>query len=323
MSQSITSCVGIDVSKHSLDVAFNERGRVQSLPYTTAGLRQLLTLLEQRRPEFVCREATGDLERRVVEFLQQHGWNVAVVNPRQIRNFARTLNQLAKTDAIDARILAHFGRLHAPRITPPVPERLRKLPDLTARRRQVQHMHVQEQNRLGTAVDRDVRRLIQQALRLYERQLAQLDEQIATLIEEDEALQEKTRVLESVPGIGPATSAMLVAELPELGQINRQQIARLVGVAPTNRDSGTLRGKRTTGGGRRHVRTALFMPLVVAIRHNPTITAFYERLVAGGKAKLVALIAAMRKLLTILNVLVRDGVKWRPPTPRPLAATVS
>ena len=292
-------CVGIDVSQHKLDVAVSGQSTVHTLPYAKAGLRRVLSLVKQADAALVCLEATGGLERTLVDFLQAQGIDVAVVNPRQIRDFARAMGRLAKTDAIDARTIAQFGQMMQPRITPPVTPAARKLSALTARRRQVLHMLVQEQNRLRTVSDKEIRRLIRQAIRFYEKQRDALSEQLQQLIANDEQLQAKAALLRTVPGIGPAATAMLLAELPELGELNRQQIARLVGVAPTNRDSGTLRGHRTTGGGRSHVRTALFLPTLVATQHNPVIRAFYRRLVADGKPKMVALVAAMRKLLCI------------------------
>jgi len=303
-------CVGIDVSKHKLDVALSGQSTVHALPYAKAGLRRVLAL--QAEAALVCLEATGGLERTLVDFLQEHGIDVAVVNPRQIRDFARAMGRLAKTDAIDARTIAQFGQMMQPRITPPQTPTARKLAALTSRRRQIQHMLVQEQNRLGTVSDKDIRRMIGQAIRFYEKQRDALNGQLQQLIDEDETLQAKATLLRSAPGIGPVVTAMLLAELPELGQLNRQQIARLVGVAPTNRDSGTLRGHRTTGGGRSHVRTALFLPTLVATQHNPVIRAFYRRLVADGKPKMVALVAAMRKLLCILNTMLREQTEWHP-----------
>jgi len=305
-------CVGIDVSKHKLDVSVTGQATVHTLPYTKEGLRRVLSLVKQADASLVCLEATGGLERTLVDYLQEHGIDVAVVNPRQIRDFARAMGRLAKTDAIDARTIAQFGQMVQPRITPPQTPTARKLSALTARRRQVQHMLVQEQNRLGTVCDKDVRRMIRQAIRFYEKQRDALNEQLEQLIAADEPLQAKAALLRSVPGIGPAATAMLLAELPELGQLNRRQIARLVGVAPTNRDSGTFRGRRTTGGGRSPVRTALFLPTLVATQHNPVIRAFYRRLLADGKPKMVALIAAMRKLLCILNTMLRDQTEWHP-----------
>lgn len=311
MTQHNRCFAGIDVSQHQLDVALADQSFTKTFDYSTAGLQRLTEFLEEHAPQLVCLEATGGLERPLVEHLQARGFDVAVVNPRQIRDFARAANQLAKTDALDARLIAQFAERMQPRLTPPLDEFRRKLLDLTSRRRQVRHMLVQEQNRLGTTVDKDLRRMIRQALRLYEQQRRELDDRIAALIEQNAQLQSQARLLRSVPGIGPATVGVLLAELPELGQLNRQQIARLVGVAPTNRDSGTLRGKRTTGGGRVTLRNALFMPTIVATQHNPRIRAFYQQLLKRGKTKMVALIAAMRKLLVILNVMARTQQPWR------------
>jgi transposase len=312
MTQHTTLCVGIDVSKDKFDVAVAGQSAVTTFPYSPAGLKSLTAFLKQHAADLVCLEATGGLERRLVKHLHQLGVNVAVVNPRCIRNFAHAKDQFAKTDALDARNIARFAERMQPRVTPPLSECQQKLRDLSSRRRQVQHVLVQEQNRLGTAADNDVRRLIKQAIRLYKNQLAKLDEQIAQLIDEDEQLQAKAALLKSVPGIGPATVGALLTELPELGQLNRREIARLVGVAPTNRDSGKLRGRRTTGGGRGQLRRALFMPTLVATKYNLKIRAFYERLLTRGKMKMVALIAAMRKLLTILNVIIREQQPWQP-----------
>lgn len=311
MSQHTTCFAGIDVSKFKLDVAFSHHSTVTTFEYSTAGLNRLVKFLQQHEPHVVCLEATGGLERTLVDLLQKQGFAVAVVNPRQVRDFARAINQLAKTDSLDAHAIALFAERVQPRITPPVEEFRRKLLDLTTRRRQVRHMILQEQNRLGTTCDKILRRMIQQAVRLYERQGRDLDNRIASLIERNERFGTQAKLLLSVPGIGPATTCVLIAELPELGQLNRQQIARLVGLAPTNRDSGTLRGKRTTGGGRTTLRTALYMPTVVAIRHNPRIRAFYNRLRDAGKATMVALVAAMRKLLVILNTMTRNQQPWK------------
>jgi len=306
-----TICVGIDVSKFKLDIASSNAHAVQTIPYTPKGLQQLLHSLKHSPPALVCLEATGGLERTLLNFLQQHQLPVAVVNPRLVRDFAKAHNQLAKTDHIDARIIARFGLLMQPRQSPPLTPAQQKLRDLTARKRQVSKLLVQEKNRLAATRDDDIRQMIQQAIDLYQQQLQSLQKQQRQLIEADEHSQPKARIIESVPGLGPATVATLISELPELGSLNRQQIARLVGVAPTNRDSGTLRGKRTTGGGRVEIRQALYMPTIVALKHNPTIKRFYQRLLANGKPKLVALIASMRKLLTTLNTMIQQGTTWK------------
>lgn len=311
MQQHNTICVGIDVAKHKLDIAWSHSTRVQTLSHTPKGLQQLLHALKKSPPLLVCLEATGGLERTLLNFLHQHQIPVALVNPRQIRDFARAHNQLAKTDQIDARIIARFGLLIQPRQTLPLTSAQQKLRDLTARKRQVSKLLVQEKNRLAATRDHDIRQMIQQAIHFYEGQLNTLQQQQRQLIQADAQSQARARIIESVPGLGAATVATLISELPELGALNRQQIARLVGVAPTNRDSGTLRGQRTTGGGRVEIRNALYMPTVVALKHNPVIKRFYQRLLAQGKPKLVALIASMRKLLTTLNTMIREGTTWK------------
>ncbi len=310
MTNHNTIYVGIDVSKDKLDVAFSNVTSVQTIPYTKQGLKQLLSSLKKSPVAIICLEATGGIERELVTVLHQQELPVSVVNPRQIRDFARASNQLAKTDQIDARVIAQFAQVMQPRLTTPLSESQQKLRDLTARKRQVTKQLIQEKNRLRTTSDREIQKMIQQAITFYENQLETLQAQLEEIIQADELAQAKARIIDSVPGLGPATVATLISELPELGQLNRQQIARLVGVAPTNRDSGTMRGKRTTGGGRVDVRNALYMPTIVAKQYNPTIKAFYDRLVDNGKPKMVALIAAMRKLLTILNVMIRDGKTW-------------
>lgn len=303
-------CIGIDVSSKKLDIADSNQQATQTISYTQTALKRLLPSWKKINPNLICLEATGGLERDLLAFLHKHKFNVAVVNPRQIRDFARANNQLAKTDSIDARVIARFGQLLNPRVTQPISPKQQEIKDLTARRRQIGKVLVQEMNRLARTANKAIRNMIQQAVKLYKKQKNTIEQQIAKLIEADEQTQRKARIIQSTPGLGPAAVATLIAELPELGAVNRQQIGRLIGVAPTNRDSGTLRGKRTTGGGRKDVRTALFMPTLVATKHNPKIKAYYERLIEKGKPKMVALIAAMRKLITILNVMIRDGKYW-------------
>ena len=305
-----TLVVGIDVSKDKLDVAGLFPARVHSVEYSRAGLKQLLAAMKAIPPRLVCLEATGGWERQLVDVLNRHAIAVAVVNPRQIRDFARAKGQLAKTDQIDAQVIAEYGMLLDPRTTAPLSQTQRKLRDLTTRVRQVTKLLVQEKNRLGTTIDKDIQKLIRQAIRLYEKQLQTLRAAQQALISQDQQAQAKAQIIASVPGLGPASVSALISELPELGTLNRQQIARLVGVAPTNRDSGTLRGKRTTGGGRVEVRNALYMPTIVAKQHNSKIKTFYDRLLKNGKPKMVALIASMRKLLTMLNTMIRNGKTW-------------
>ena len=310
VSTQFKTFVGIDVSKAKFDVSCSNLTKGKTFAYTKTGLKQFLLSLKESEEPLVCLEATGGLERELVRRLQKNGYPVAVVNPRQIRDFARASNQLAKTDQIDARVIVQFAKTMEPRITPALTVPQQKLRDFTARRRQVSSMLVQEKNRLGSTADQEIRKLIQKVIKLYEKQLEAIQKKQHQLIEDDEQTQTKARIIASVPGLGPATVSVLISELPELGNLNRQQIARLVGVAPTNRDSGTMRGKRTTGGGRTAIRNALFMPTVVAKQYNPTIKTFYDRLVENGKPKMVAIIASMRKLLTILNTMIKEGKTW-------------
>ncbi len=310
VSTQFKTFVGIDVSKDKFDVAFSNLPKGKTFTYTKKELKQFLLSLKDSETPLICLEATGGLERELVRTLQEEGFSVSIVNPRQIRDFARASNQLAKTDQIDARVIARFAEKMQPRITPVLTVSQQKLRDLTARRRQLSSMLVQEKNRLGNTPDQEIRKMIEKVINLYEKQLDTIQQKQQQLIKDDEQTQTKARIIDSVPGLGPATVSVLISELPELGNLNRQQIARLVGVAPTNRDSGTMRGKRTTGGGRTAIRNALYMPTIVAKQHNPTIKTFYDRLVENGKPKMVALIASMRKLLTILNTMIKEEKTW-------------
>jgi len=305
------NCVGIDVAKDKLDVFTAANQKLITIPNDPLGHRELIKILKENECKRICLEATGGLERKLVERLANDNFEVSVVNPRQIRDFAKAAGKLAKTDAIDAQVIALFAQRMQPRITVPLSKVQQKLKDLTARRRQLSGDIVREQNRLSSAHDRDVTRMISKMILLLQKQLATLEAKIKAVIQSDELMQRRAKILASVPGIGPASVGVLISELPELGKLNRKQIARLIGVAPTNRDSGTLRGKRTIGGGRVHIRNALFMPTIVAKLHNPAIRHFYDRLVADGKPKLVALIAAMRKLITILNTLIKNETQWK------------
>ena len=310
-SQHYHTSVGIDVAKHSFDLATSRSKQVRHFTYDDHGLGELVKHLRTVKPRLVVLEATGGLERRLHRSLTPVGFNVAIVNPRQIRNYARAFNQLAKTDQIDARIIASFAQTVQPRPSELPAKHQDTLRSLVTRRRQVISNRVRETNRLDRTHDGDVRRMIKQAIALYSRQLEQIDRKIAKIIDENRDLQERASILQSAPGVGPATTAALIAELPELGRLNRQEIAKLVGVAPINRDSGMMRGTRTTVAGRTNARNALYMAALVATRHNPTIRAFYQRLLANGKPKMVALVASMRKLLTILNIMIRDNKSWR------------
>jgi transposase len=302
--------VGIDVSKQSWDVAFADQPGVKRYSADPSGLADLLEDLDAAQHVHVCLEATGGYERVVRKSLQEHGLKVSVINPRQIRDFARASGQLAKTDAIDATMIARYAAMFHPAVDEtPTPEG-EKLKSLRARRQQIVQSLVQEKNRLGTAPDAEVRRSIEQAIEFYKRQLQELDARIAECADSDPALRERLGLLTTVPGVGNVTAAALLAELPELGSLNRGEAAKLVGLAPINRDSGTLRGKRMIGGGRATVRRSLYMATLVATKHNKTIRDHYQQLLSRGKAKMTALVACMRKLLLILNAILKNQTPW-------------
>lgn len=302
--------VGIDVAKKTLDYACwpsRQQGQVDNDPKSC---QQFVNQLRKQNVELVCVEATGGHENRIVDACREANIDVAVVNPRQPRDFARAKNVLAKTDKIDALILAEFAALIRPRPTPAPQENERKLRALTTRREQLLAMQTEENNRLATTTDSFAIEQIEAVLKLFREQLRLLDREIATLVNQDDDMRATADLVTSVPGIGPVTAATIVADLPELGKLNRQEIAKLVGVAPLNKDSGEQRGKRRTGGGRATIRKKLYMATLVATKHNPKIKAFYDRLVKTGKPKMTALVAAMRKLLCILNVIVKNNCPW-------------
>jgi transposase len=301
--------VGIDVSKAQLDVAERPEGERAVILHTEEGIATLVERLRHQRPACLVLEATGGLEVPLASALAVAGIPVAVVNPRQVRDFARATGQLAKTDAIDAQTLARFAEAVRPAPRPLPDEATQAFSALLTRRRQLIEMLVAEKNRMQRA-PKPIQRQIQAHLTWLKRQLAALDEDLTHRIQSTPLWREHEDLLRSVPGIGPVVSRTLLAELPELGTLTHKQIAALVGVAPLNRDSGTLRGRRMIWGGRAVVRGVLYMSAVVAARHNPVIKAFYQRLRAAGKAPKVALVACMHKLLTILNAIVKHRTPW-------------
>jgi transposase len=306
--------VGIDVSKAKLDVCLLPSGQIAVFDNDAQGIRRLVEWLGEQPPVVRCLlEATGRYDRRCAADLMEAGFPVAVVNPRQARDFARSLGRLAKTDTIDARTLAEFAKLSHVRNSQKMPENRAILDDLITRRRQVTQMLAAEKTRREGLIHKIARSSVDKVVRLLEQQREDLDRQIAKLIESDDDWKDRRDLLASVPGVGVTTASQLVADLPELGKLNRQQIAALVGVAPLNRDSGTLRGHRSIFGGRAAVRTGLYMATLSAMRCNPLIKPFAQRLIAAGKAFKVAMIACMRKLVTILNVMVRNNEHWRSP----------
>jgi transposase len=302
--------VGIDVAKDRLDVAQRPGTEAWGVTNDERGIADLVARLKALRPTLVVLEATGGIELPVVGALAAAGLPVVVVNPRQVREFARATGRLAKTDAIDAQVLARFAEAVRPALRPLPDAATHQLSSLVARRRQVIVMLTAEKNRLRTAAP-VVRDHIKEHIVWLERSLSDLDRELGQVIHSSDIWRAQDNLLQSAPGVGPVLSTTLLAELPELGSLNRKEIAALVGVAPLNRDSGTLRGRRTVWGGRSQVRTALYMAALAATRFNPVIRAFYQRLETAGKPKKVALTACMRKLLTILNAMMRHQIPWQ------------
>jgi transposase len=301
--------VGIDVSKARLDVYVRPLGSRESLANDEVGIRALVKGLREHQPALIVLEATGGVERQVVRALASEELAVVVVNPRQVRDFAKATGQLAKTDSIDAEVLARFGEAVRPGLRPLPDVGSEELRALITRRRQITEMIVAERNRASGA-SKSVRKRIDVHIRWLEAELDRADKDLDQSIRQSPIWVEKEDLLKSVPGIGPVISRTLLAELPELGGLNRKQIAALVGVAPLNWDSGTLRGRRAIWGGRAAVRAALYMAALVASRRNSVIRDFYRRLRNAGKVPKVALVACMRKLLTILNAMVKHKTHW-------------
>jgi transposase len=309
---SATPCVvGIDVAKAQLDIALWPTGERWAVAHDDTGMAALVARFQAVPPTLMVLEATGGYQRAVVAALAAAGLPVAVVNPRQARDFAKATGQLAKTAALDARTLARVAEAVRPTPRPLPDAQADELRALLARRRQLVPMRTAEQNRLGSA-PRRLQTDIQAHITWLNTRLAALDDDLDTTLRTSPVWREREELRRSVPGIGPVCTRTLLLDLPELGTLSRQRLAALVGVAPLNRDSGTLRGTRTIWGGRAQVRTILYMSTLVAVRYNPGLKAYYERLRAIGKAAKVALTACMRKLLTILNAMVKHHTPWQP-----------
>ena len=308
----MNSFVGIDVSKLQLDVCcLSSEERSGTIPNEPAAIAKFVVEMQEEQPVLIVLEATGGLEMLVSSALAVVGLPVVVVNPRQVRDFARASGLLAKTDKLDARVLAQFGRVMNPTPRSIPDECAQQLQALMARRRQILDMITAENNRLSLS-PRPVREDIRKHITWLQRRLKQIDKDLDGAVRNSPIWREKDNLLKSVPGVGPVLSMTLLANLPELGTLNRRKIAALVGVAPFNRDSGTLRGRRTIWGGRSAVRAVLYMATLSAVRFNPVIRQFHERLKAAGKAPKVALTACMRKLLVILNAVIRNERPWQP-----------
>lgn len=302
--------VGIDVAKASLDVAVRPSGDRWSVSNDDAGISQIVARMQELQPFMILLEATGGLEMPVAAALAVTGLSVVVVNPRQVRDFAKATGKLAKTDTIDAQVLAHFADAVRPAPRPLPDELTQGLNALLTRRRQIVEMITAEKNRLHTA-SKVVSQRIRAHLNWLEDELAKLDDDLHNAVKHSPAWREKDALLQSTPGVGPVLSTTLLAELPELGTLDRKQISVLVGVAPLNWDSGIMRGKRKVWGGRAQVRAVLYMSTLIATRCNAAIKAFYERLIAAGKSKMVALVACMHKLLVILNAMIKHKTYWQ------------
>jgi transposase len=301
--------VGIDVSKRTLDVCLLPEGESFVLPNDQQGVDELLSRLEDSPPELVVLEATGRYERLAATSIAAAAIPVAVVNPRQARDFAKAIGRLAKTDRIDAFVLARFARAVDPSPSVIPDQEASALQAILARRRQILSMLVAENNRLQIA-PKALKKRIRAHIEWLRKELSRTEGDLEEAIEASTTFKENEALLKSVPGVGPILARTLLAELPELGEITHKRLCALVGVAPFNRDSGQSRGKREVWGGRAPVRAALYMGALVATRHNPQIKEFYKRLLAAGKPKKVALVACMRKLLSILNAMMRDRVPW-------------
>jgi transposase len=303
--------VGIDVSKAVLDIAVSPTGEAWSVPNSMEGVQQLVGKLGELSPRLILLEATGGLERRAIAALAGAALPVVAVNPRQVRDFAKATGQLAKTDAIDAAVLALFADRIRPEVRPLRDEETQELGALVVRRRQVVDMITAEKNRLSAEPpSKRVRTAIGKTIKWLQKQLEEIDSDLDSAVKGSSVWREKDDLLQSVPGVGKVLSRTLLSLVPELGTLGNKQLAALVGVAPLNRDSGQQRGRRIVWGGRAQVRAVLYMGALVAARCNPIIRAFHARLIASGKLPKVALVACMRKLLTILNAIVRDRTPW-------------
>jgi len=304
--------VGVDIAKSSFDVVHHETGEFRHFQYNQAGASECVAWLGALKPSLVLMESTGGYELPLLKELISNSIPATVINPKRVRDFAKAKGRLAKTDKIDAAIIAEYAATFQPIPQKELDELSIKLKGLAARRRQLVEMRTQEKNRKEHALDKGIAKSIKVIIEALDKEIAKIDKQIESDLDQSPKLKQKSQILQSMPGIGNHTAMMLACQLPELGCLNRRQIAALVGLAPINRDSGQFRGKRMIGGGRVHVKQLLYMPTLVAIQHNPQIKAYYERLVQRGKCKMVALTAAMRKMLVVLNSMAANETTWNP-----------
>lgn len=304
--------VGIDIAKAHVDLFDTITETYRQFKNHSEGISQCTDYLVSLDPQLIVMESTGGYETSLAISLQSAGLPVAIINPRRARDFGRASGRMAKTDRIDAMLLANYAAKMKPPERPLGDRKSRLMKALVARRHQLLQMRSAEKNRSEHSHDKAIARSITAVIKMFDRELKKIEKQLQEFINTSTELNQRVQTLISVPGIGVTTATMLVTEVPELGQLNRRQIAALIGVAPINRDSGSFRGKRMTGGGRRRVRARLFMPTLVACHHNPILKNFYQRLLEQGKSKMTALVAVMRKMLTILNTMLAKNEHWNP-----------
>lgn len=304
--------VGIDVSKTTLDVCIEPAVQTLHVSYDEAGIQQLVVRLKEVSPTLIVMEATGGLEVRIATELASHGLPVAVINPRQARDFAKATGRLAKTDRVDAAVLAAFAKAIRPQARPLKDADTRALDDMVSRRRQLIDMRVQETLRLGTAASKPLQKSLNKHIACLDKWITEIDDDLKKRLRESAAWRAKDDLLRGIPGVGAVTTLTMLAKCPELGRLNRREIAALTGVAPLANDSGKHRGKRFIWGGRADVRAVLYMAAISAIRCNDTIKAFAERLKKAGKPPKVVIVACMRKLLTMMNAMLKNNTPWNP-----------
>lgn len=304
--------VGIDVSKSTLDVCIEPAVQTLHVAYDEVGIKQIVVRLKEINPTLIVMEATGGLEVRIATELASKGLPVAVINPRQARDFAKATGQLAKTDLVDAAVLAAFAQAIRPQARPLKDADTRALDDMVGRRRQLIDMRVQETLRLGTAASKPLEKSLKKHIAWLDKQIAEIDSDLTNRLRESDAWRAKDDLLRGIPGVGPVTTLTMLAKCPELGKLNRREIAALAGVAPLANDSGKHRGKRFIWGGRADVRAVLYMAAISAIRYNDTIKAFADRLKQAGKPPKVVIVACMRKLLIIMNSMLKNNTPWNP-----------
>lgn len=304
--------VGIDVSKSTLDVCIEPAVQTLHVAYDETGIKQLVDRLKEVSPTLIVMEATGGLEVRIATELASVGLPVAVINPRQTRDFAKATGQLAKTDKVDAAVLAAFAKKIRPQVRPLKDADTRALNDMVSRRRQLINMRVQETLRLGTAASKPLEKSLNKHITWLDKQIAEIDTDLTKRLRGSDVWRTKDDLLRGIPGVGPVTTVTMLAKCPELGMLNRREIAALTGVAPLAHDSGKYRGKRFVWGGRAEVRAVLYMATVSAISHNDTIKVFAERLEKAGKPPKVVIVACMRKLLIIMNSMLKNNTSWNP-----------